>query len=172
MKRLGQERIVFWPGAFLLPDSVRGTERVFFKGEEKRKENTLMTSRHCLSPGCKSSLYWLNFRSLWPQAVYSATYAHFRNKGDGWTQKTEKRKRKEGGRRVSGCKSSHMCLAAAAGRGSTGVRPKAAALIKFPWSLVNLRSEWGWQGTAGAAKCLQRCCRATGKNTHHLCSYC
>ncbi len=87
-------------------------------------------------------------------------------------RKRSRGKGKEGGRLVSGCKSSHMCLAAAAGRGSTGVRPKAAALIKFPWSLVNLRGERGWQGTAGTAKCLQRCCSATGKNTYHLCSYC
>jgi len=64
--------------------------------------------------------------------VYSATYTHFRNKGDDWTPKTEEGEKKEGGRLVSGCKSSHMCLAAAEVRGSTGGRHKAAALIKFP----------------------------------------
>lgn len=36
----------------------------------------------------------LTSEAFGPKVVYSATYAHFRNKGDGWTQKTEKRKKK------------------------------------------------------------------------------
>lgn len=140
MKRPRQERIVVWPGAFccliVLGEQSGSSLKV------KRKENkTHWRLPDIVCPlNANAACIGLASEAFGPKAVYSATNSHFRNKGDSWTQKTERRKKKEGGRLVSGCKSSHMCLAAAAAcRGSTGGRPKAAALIKFPWSLVNLR---------------------------------
>lgn len=138
MKRLRQERIVVWPGAFCCLIVLGEQSGSSLKVKRKEKKTHWRLPDIVCPLDASAACTGLTSEAFGPKAVYSATYTHFRNKGDGWTQKTEKGEKKEGGRLVSGCKSSHMCLAAAAVCGSTGGRPKAAALIKFPWSLVNL----------------------------------
>lgn len=125
---------------FNLKSSVAWQEQLSraFEGREKERRegkwNRPRPSPHIIPPQDVQSLYWLKQHSPWGHSSFSSS-----------ERRSIKRdfplSASETGQRVSVDKPSHMCLPAP-GLVSVGEH-KAAALIKFPWSLPNLRDQWG-----------------------------